>query len=96
MSILVLALALTTLQATPPQASDGPTTTLPTVLVEAPAAPARERVICRRERLIGSNLPQRTCKTAREWEAESDQSRQDFERARGTSAPENIDPTRRD
>lgn len=26
------------------------------------------RVICRRERVVGSNRPQRTCMTARQWE----------------------------
>lgn len=98
MSLLVIALTLATLQATPPQANDVPAlaTTQPTVAAEEPASPTQERIVCRRERQMGSNLRQRVCMTEREWNFAAAQSREDFDRARNNAPPENIDPTRRD
>ncbi|KAK0351134.1 hypothetical protein LTR94_026199, partial [Friedmanniomyces endolithicus] len=46
----------------------------------APAAPT-ERVVCRRERVVGSNRPQRICMTQGQRERQSDESRQMMDRA---------------
>lgn len=35
---------------------------------QAPQNEEADRVICRRERVVGSNRPQRICMTRREWE----------------------------
>ncbi len=40
-----------------------------------------ERVICRRERVVGTNRPQRVCMTAREWEVVRDASRETMNRS---------------
>lgn len=43
------------------------------------AEEARDRQVCRRERMVGSNRPQRVCMSAREWERIREESR-DFHR----------------
>lgn len=57
----------------------------------APSAPAPvtspetdddNRQICRRERVVGSNRPQRICMTRREWNQQEDTSREMLDRAR--------------
>ena len=52
---------------------------------EATAAAEREaernRVVCRREHVVGSNRPQRVCRTRREWDAMADTSREQMDRA---------------
>lgn len=40
-----------------------------------------ERVICRRERVVGTNRPQRTCMTARQWDAAREASREALDKA---------------
>ncbi len=40
-----------------------------------------ERVICRRERVVGSNRPQRTCMTARQWEESREAAREALNRS---------------
>jgi hypothetical protein len=84
MHILFLALALSVQQA--PQASPAPMQATP----EAPAAtqarpPADDpddRVVCRRERVLGSNRPQRICMTRQQWEAASDTSQEQLRKMR--------------
>ncbi len=53
-----------------------------------PADP-RDRIVCRREHVLGSNRPQRICQTQRQWEAQRDQSREDLRdvRERPTDLP---------
>lgn len=57
----------------------------------APSAPTQvapqetddnNRQICRRERVVGSNRPQRICMTRREWNQQQDTSREMMDRAR--------------
>jgi hypothetical protein len=35
----------------------------------APTAPAQDKKVCRRESVMGSIMPKRTCRTASEWSA---------------------------
>lgn len=49
---------------------------------EAAAADARaDRQVCRRERFVGSNRPQRVCMTQREWDQMRDLSRDQHQNA---------------
>lgn len=49
---------------------------------EAAASDARaDRQICRRERVVGSNRPQRICMTQREWDQMRDLSRDQHQNA---------------
>lgn len=73
----VLALGL----ADDPQASAQPAAPeAPAMTAEERAAAEREaeldRVVCRREHVVGSNRPQRICMTVREWEHERDRSQE--------------------
>ena len=85
---LFLALQQTPPTSTPPQP---PATELPDVRVTGAtpaAAPAAEeadedRVICRRERVVGSNRPQRICMTRREWTRSSDSTQEELRNVRG-------------
>lgn len=54
---------------------------LETQAAPAPAPQAEERMICKRERVVGSNRPQRICMTAKEWERTRDTSRDQMDRA---------------
>lgn len=54
---------------------------------EAPAASQsterpEDRLVCRRERLLGSNRPQRICMTQRQWDNARDTSRDQLDRMR--------------
>ena len=80
MLVFTVALALSGFaQDAAPQAPTGAAVQTP-----APAAaPAeepneRERMVCRRERVVGSNRPQRICMTQAQWDATRDQSRERF------------------
>lgn len=46
-----------------------------------------DRVICRREHVVGSNRPQRICMTRREWDALRDDARDNADRL-NRGAPE--------
>lgn len=90
--ILALLLAV---QQTPPSAenpSSNPVAELPDVRVSGPApaatnaggeTDAEDRVICRRERVVGSNRPQRICMTRREWTRTSDTTQEQLREVRG-------------
>ncbi len=67
----------------------------------APAAPAPSvsepanednRMVCRRERVVGSNRPQKVCLTRQQWQEQRDNSRQMMDRTspgRGEELPSN-------
>lgn len=46
-----------------------------------------EKVLCRSERVLGSNLTERVCKTKTQWEEEKKRSREYLEAARPIPAP---------
>jgi hypothetical protein len=80
--LVALFAAVLTLQAQDPQEA----TPVPGVVTVAPAPAAEreddmDRQVCRREHVVGSNRPQRVCRTRREWEAMRDTSRQQMDRA---------------
>ena len=85
---LLLALQQSPTTTAPPQA---PVTQLPDVRATG-ATPAtatageaddQDRVICRRERVLGSNRPQRVCMTRREWSRASDTTQEELRNVRG-------------
>lgn len=73
----VTALLLQASQAATPSQAPA-TTTLPPVSVTgaAPAADPADRIVCRREHVMGSNRPQRVCMTVRQRDLEREQSRE--------------------
>ena len=73
--MIVLALATVLLAGSAePAATATTTTTAPaTDAAAAPAKPAKEEVVCRKEKVPGSNLPKRICQT----KAQRDQSQRD-------------------
>ncbi|CAN5396643.1 hypothetical protein BH10PSE1_BH10PSE1_25870 [soil metagenome] len=62
-----------------------PATTLPPVSVTAPAVDPADRIVCRREHVMGSNRPQRICMTVRQRDLERDQAREFGNRVDGRS-----------
>ena len=55
---------------------------------EAEAQAEDERVICRREHVVGSNRPQRICMTRREWNAVRENSQDTMRQMeRGSAQP---------
>lgn len=100
--MLLIATALLLLQAAEPSApaaspppqgdSQDVATPVAPVLVEAPRLTQEQqdqRVVCRRERVLGSNRAERICATVGERRAISDQARRDMDQAegRGQAAP---------
>ena len=53
----------------PTTASASPATASASAPATAAAPPAKEKKVCRREQLIGSIMPTRTCRTQSEWAA---------------------------
>lgn len=50
------------------------------------------RIVCRRERVVGSNRPQKICLTRQQWQEQRDNSRQMMDRTspgRGEELPSN-------
>ena len=50
------------------------------------------RIVCRRERVVGSNRPQKICLTRQQWQEQRDSSRQMMDRTspgRGEELPSN-------
>lgn len=91
----VLALILQQASSTPAETPEVATPVAPVVVTanantgaQASADP-RDRVVCRREHVLGSNRPQRICQTQRQWEAQRDQSREELRdvRERPTDLP---------
>ncbi|MGQ2990048.1 MAG: hypothetical protein ACT6RD_11480 [Brevundimonas sp.] len=82
---LFLALALFQQSgAAPGDAPDVATPVAPVTVTatQAPVADPRDRIVCRREHVLGSNRPQRICQTQRQWEAQRDQSREELREVR--------------
>jgi hypothetical protein len=71
-------------------------TTLPPVSVTgaAPAADPADRIVCRREHVMGSNRPQRVCMTVRQRDLEREQSREFGNRMDGRGEVNNTAPAR--
>lgn len=78
--LLSLVFAAATLFVEPAQAAPAPQTAAPATAPATPGEPDPNRQICRREHVVGSNRPQRTCMTARQWAVLRDASREQTER----------------
>jgi hypothetical protein len=59
-----------------------------TVMPASAAEPPKpDKVLCRSERVLGSNLTERVCKTKAQWDEEKKRSREYLEAARPIPAP---------
>lgn len=92
MHLVVLALFLA-IQQTPTSANsstqtpvtdpDARTAASASTTTSAAGEADEDRVICRRERVVGSNRPQRVCMTRREWTRSSETSQEQLRDIRG-------------
>lgn len=78
MSLLIVSLALSILQASPgspaPAANDTPPASAQAA-VSPPEIDPRDEMVCRREVVVGSNRPQRVCLTVRQRQQIREQAR---------------------
>lgn len=84
MFVALLASGLLLLQASPPSAPS------PAPQAES-APPERERLVCRRERQVGSNRSQRICVTTKERDAQRDASKDVMRQIEGRGALNELD-----
>jgi len=88
MLLAFMLIALSSPMQQPPVAR--PTPSAPPAATPPEAQSEDSRQICRRERLVGSNRPQRVCMTRREWNQQRDTSLQMMDRTsqgQGESLP---------
>jgi len=84
MHLLLFVLALSAAPAPQVPPATAPDASQATAGTQAAATPApdaedsEDRVVCRRERIVGSNRPQRTCMTRRQWQAAADATKENL------------------
>lgn len=70
-----------------------PSPAAPVTSISEPSSNRDEnRMVCRRERVVGSNRPQKICLTRQQWQEQRDNSRQMMDRTspgRGEELPSN-------